>query len=97
MIAASAELLAAIAAVQKKHDASPTQVAINWCRAKGAVPIPGCRTLKQVTQNYASLGWSCDASDMAALDAAAAKLAPLVEKAGFPEKDINTGLKMFDS
>jgi len=26
-----------------------------------------------------------------------AKLAPLVEKAGFPEKDINTGLKMFDS
>ena len=37
------------------------------------------------------------ASDMAALDAAAAKLAPLVEKAGFPEKDINTGLKMFDS
>ena len=25
------------------------------------------------------------------------KLAPLVEKAGFPEKDINTGLKMFDS
>ena len=94
---ASAELLDAIAAVQKKHDASPTQVAINWCRAKGAVPIPGCRTVKQVTQNYASLDWSCDASDMAALDAAAAKLAPLVEKAGFPEKDINTGLKMFDS
>ena len=31
------------------------------------------------------------------LTAAAAKLAPLVEKAGFPEKDINTGLKMFDS
>ena len=28
---------------------------------------------------------------------ASGKLAPLVEKAGFPEKDINTGLKMFDS
>lgn len=34
---------------------------------------------------------------MAALDAAAAKLTLLVEKAGFPEKDINTGLEMFDS
>ncbi|KAH8051053.1 oxidoreductase [Aureococcus anophagefferens] len=71
-------------------------VAINWCRAKGAVPIPGCRTLAQVTQNYDALGWKMDGADVALLDAAANKLKP-PGSAGFPEKDINTGMRMFDS
>ena len=117
---AAADLLDAVAKVQAKHKASPTQaerpvrerselqrrrdsiafpsqVAINWCRGHGAVPIPGCRTLAQTEQNYASLSWSCDKDDMARLDAAAARLKPLVASAGFPEKDAFTGLRMFDS
>ena len=95
---ASKDLLAAVAQVQSKHGvSSPTQVAINWCRGHGACPIPGCRTPAQVAQNYASLDWKCDKADMAALDAAASRLKPLVASAGFPEKDAFTGLRMFDS
>ena len=94
---AADELLDAVRRVQGKHaGATSTQVAINWCRAKGAVPIPGCRTLAQVTQNYDALGWKMDGADVALLDAAANKLKP-PGSAGFPEKDINTGMRMFDS
>ena len=94
---ASRDIVAAVAAVAAKHPgATPAQVCINWCRYKGAVPIPGCRTLGQVTSNYAALDWKCDAADVARLDAATAGLKPMAA-AAFPEKDINTGLKMFDS
>jgi len=84
-------------AVKTKHKASSSQVAINWCRAKGTVPIPGCRTLKQVTDNYASLNWKLDAGDLKRLDAAVAKIRPLTDNSAFPEKDVFTGMRMFDS
>jgi hypothetical protein len=32
-------------------------VAINWCRAKGAVPIVGVKTLQQAKDNLACLSW----------------------------------------
>jgi pyridoxine 4-dehydrogenase len=31
------------------------QVAIKWCRAKGAIPIPGARNLREVQSNYGAL------------------------------------------
>ena len=59
------------------------------------MPIPGVpdEGLRQIIQGRVWTGLR-QRLDMAALDAAAAKLAPLVEKAGFPET--GTGLKMGD-
>jgi len=89
-------LVAAVKQVGDKHNGTPSQVAINWCIAKGTVPIPGARNLKQLKENLSALDWKLDADDVAALDAACAGIQPLA-KSPFPEKDIRTGLRMFDS
>ncbi|UPM51380.1 aldo/keto reductase [Synechococcus sp. A10-1-5-1] len=43
-------------------------VAMNWCRAHGAMPIPGLRTPKQVEQAAAARSWSLTGEERAALD-----------------------------
>lgn len=50
---------------------TPSQVALNWIIAKGAVPIPGAKNRTQATENAGALGWLMGAEDVAALDAAA--------------------------
>lgn len=50
---------------------TPSQVALNWIIAKGAVPIPGAKNRQQATENAGALGWLMDDDDVAALDAAA--------------------------
>jgi aryl-alcohol dehydrogenase-like predicted oxidoreductase len=49
----------------------PSQVALNWVIAKGAVPIPGAKSRKQAEENAGALGWRIDDDDMARLDRAA--------------------------
>ena len=56
---------------QKHAGRTPSQVALNWLIAKGAVPIPGAKNKQQAEENAGALGWSLDADDVAALDAAA--------------------------
>jgi aryl-alcohol dehydrogenase-like predicted oxidoreductase len=46
----------------------PSQVALNWVMAKGAVPIPGAKNAKQAEENAGALGWSIDQDDLARLD-----------------------------
>ena len=92
----AAKLVAAVGQTAQKHQATPSQVAINWCIAKGTVPIPGARNLKQLKDNLGAQAWKMDAEDLALLDAACASVKPLAASP-FPEKDIQTGLKMFDS
>jgi len=46
------------------------QVALNWCMAKGTIPIPGAKTLAQAQQNIGALGWALDAGEVAELDQA---------------------------
>ncbi|HXX88594.1 MAG TPA: aldo/keto reductase [Acidimicrobiales bacterium] len=46
----------------------PSQVALNWVMAKGAVPIPGAKNRDQALENAGALGWSLDDDDMAELD-----------------------------
>lgn len=66
------EVVAVLRRVGAKHgDRSPSQVALNWLMAKGSVPIPGAKNAKQAEENAGALGWSLDADDLAALDAAA--------------------------
>jgi aryl-alcohol dehydrogenase-like predicted oxidoreductase len=80
-------------------NATPSQVALNWTRAKKTIPIPGARTLSQVKQNYAALDWDLSSAEVAALDKAAAKVTSFIQPnaSPFPKEDINTHLKMFDS
>jgi aryl-alcohol dehydrogenase-like predicted oxidoreductase len=58
--------------IGEKHGAKkPSQVALNWVMAKGAVPIPGAKSRAQAEENAGALGWSLDPDDVAALDEAA--------------------------
>ena len=73
------------------------QVAINWCRAKGTIPIPGARNLRQVKSNYGALDWTMSPEEVKFLDKAAT-LAYIDPTAGFfAKEDKDTKLKMFDS
>lgn len=79
--------------------ATPAQVAIAWCSAKGACAIPGARTLNQAKSNIAAAEIRLSATDVARLDAAAAKVDKVLqpETNPFPKKDVFTGLTMYDS
>jgi aryl-alcohol dehydrogenase-like predicted oxidoreductase len=52
----------------------PSQVAINWVIAKGAIPIPGAKNAAQATENVGALGWSLSDEDVAALDRASERI-----------------------
>jgi pyridoxine 4-dehydrogenase len=84
--------------VASNHDnANLAQVAINWCRAMGTIPIPGARNLRQVQSNYAALKWDLSKEEIAMLDKAATVSYSTPDVAPFPRQDKDTGLKMFDS
>ena len=55
---------------ERHGGASSAQVAINWCVAKGTVPLAGIKNRKQAEDNFAALGWRLDADEVQALDAA---------------------------
>lgn len=63
------EVVAELRRIGAAHgDKTPSQVALNWIIAKGAVPIPGAKNADQATQNTGALGWSLDDDEVAALD-----------------------------
>ena len=79
--------------------ANEAQVALAWCSAKGTTPIPGARTLSQAKSNLGARKVKLTATEVAALDAAAAAITPVLSPDAnpFPKKDVRTGLKMYDS
>jgi aryl-alcohol dehydrogenase-like predicted oxidoreductase len=65
-------IVAELRKVGDAHDGkTPSQVALNWLMAKGAVPIPGAKNAKQATDNAGALGWSITPDERKALDAVA--------------------------
>ena len=50
---------------------TPSQVALAWIIAKGAVPIPGAKNRQQAEDNAGALGWRMDDAELAELDAVA--------------------------
>jgi len=82
-----------------KKDATVAQVALNWARSKGTIPIPGARTLNQAKSNFGALKWQLSDEEDRALDAAARKVTTFTtpDMVPFPKEDINTHLRMFDS
>ena len=71
-------LLEALAAVAMTHGASPVEVALNWCRAHGAMPIPGLRRVDQVETAARALTWTLSPAECLELD----RLASLSVAAG---------------
>jgi pyridoxine 4-dehydrogenase len=62
------ELQAEMGRIAASHAASLSAVALNWCRAHGAMPIPGLRRPDQVDSAAAALTWSLSAEERERLD-----------------------------
>ena len=54
--------------IGKKHNASQTQVALNWIRSHGAKPIVGIRNPSQAKDASAALTWSLTKDEKESLD-----------------------------
>ena len=79
---AAAAYMAALAA---ERGVEPAAVALNWCRAHGAMPIPGIRRIEQVEAIRQSLRWSMSFEELQRLDDAAAML-----QGGMPANPFNS-------
>jgi aryl-alcohol dehydrogenase-like predicted oxidoreductase len=54
--------------IGEEHDGrTPSQVALAWLIAQGAVPIPGAKNRSQAEQNAGALGWRMTDEELAAL------------------------------
>lgn len=63
------QIVMAMRKIGEKHGGrTPAQVALNWCIAKGTIPIPGAKNARQATENAGALGWSLSAEEVAELD-----------------------------
>ena len=59
----------AVVDVAKDAGHSPSQVALNWLRAKrGVIPILGARKFSQFEDNLGCLAWNLDSQGLATLD-----------------------------
>uniref|UniRef100_A0A7S1XMV0 NADP-dependent oxidoreductase domain-containing protein n=3 Tax=Phaeomonas parva TaxID=124430 RepID=A0A7S1XMV0_9STRA len=56
------------ARLEEQDDVTPTQVSLNWVRAKGAVPLPGVKTEKHAKEVLESLKWSLTRKEVDRLD-----------------------------
>lgn len=74
------EALRAVAAARGK---TPAQVALNWVRCKGAVPIVGASRPEHIDANLGALGWRLAPEEVALLEAAADACGFEFQGAGF--------------
>ena len=51
-----------------RRGVSMVQVALNWCRAHGATPIPGLRSPAQAREAAAALSWELTPEEQDRLD-----------------------------
>ena len=61
-------LLNGLQAIANTRQKTMAQVALNWCMCKGAIPIPGAKTVQQMEQNLGALGWQLSDGEVAQLD-----------------------------
>jgi len=61
-------LLEAMAQIAERRAATPAAVALNWCRAHGARPIAGLRTVAQADAAADALAWSLEPGERELLD-----------------------------
>ena len=68
LLPASEDLRSVMVEIASQRSASMAQVALNWCRAHGACPIPGLRRPAQAHDAAKALGWWLSAAEKEALD-----------------------------
>lgn len=68
LLPASLDLRQEMAAIAEAHAASMAQVALNWCRAHGAMPLPGLRRVAQARDAVAALQWKLSEAERRRLD-----------------------------
>ncbi|MGC6483644.1 MAG: aldo/keto reductase [Synechococcus sp.] len=71
LLPATESLRRRMAGIAKTHQASQAQVALNWCRAHDAMPLPGLRRVPQARDAVAALDWTLSDSERQELDALA--------------------------
>ncbi|KAM0914064.1 hypothetical protein ACQ4PT_011764 [Festuca glaucescens] len=64
-------LLSCLKSIADRKGKTMSQVAINWCICKGAIPIPSVKTVRHVEDNLGALGWRLSADEISELEAAA--------------------------
>lgn len=80
LLSGSRPLLDCLQAIAISRNKTMSQVALNWCIAKGTIPIPGAKNVEQAQQNVGALGWQLDAGEIAELDRVAASVdKPMVQ------------------
>ncbi|XP_034925429.1 pyridoxal reductase, chloroplastic isoform X2 [Populus alba] len=66
-------LLNSLGEIAQRRGKTLSQVAINWCICKGAIPIPGIKTVKQAEENLGALGWRLSSDELLQLEYAASE------------------------
>ena len=61
-------LLAALQEIAAARQVDQAEVALNWCRAHGAMPIPGLREVRQAERAAAALAWRLEEGERQELD-----------------------------
>jgi aryl-alcohol dehydrogenase-like predicted oxidoreductase len=54
--------------IARVRDRSPSQIALNWIISKGAMPIPGAKSARQLVENAGAKGWRLSDEEVASLD-----------------------------
>ena len=68
ILPASKELRQTLKSIANEHQASQAQVALNWCRSYGAMPIVGIRTPVQAEDAIKALSWTLNIQEKEKLD-----------------------------
>lgn len=71
-------------AMQHGPETTVSQVAIAWCIAKGTVPIPGVRNVRQAREDAKASKLVLAANEVEALDTAASRVTPVLDPASSP-------------
>ena len=69
-------LISLMSDIASGHNASPSQVALNWLIQKNTLPIPGAKSAMQAKDNAASMRWSLGNDEFEALNVATEQYLP---------------------
>jgi pyridoxine 4-dehydrogenase len=91
-------LLNIMTTIAEQRQKTVAQVALNYIISKGAIPIPGCRTVAQLEDNVGAMGWRLSETEIQMLELEADKLGFGFDGAGFKrtsEKFVGYGIETF--
>lgn len=91
-------LLVTMEAIAENRGKTVAQVALNYIISKGAIPIPGSRTVSQLEDNLGALGWRLTDTEVEILELEADRLGFGFDGAGFKrtsEKFVGYGIETF--